>query len=86
MARGRLLEIDRSFVGDLHANEERSTTAVVRAIMALSKSQRMEVVAEGIETSEQREALMQLGCELGQGFYFARPQSLEAILAARQGG
>ncbi|WEN15084.1 EAL domain-containing protein [Rhodanobacter sp. AS-Z3] len=78
------LKIDRSFVCDLHANEERSTTAVVHAIMALAKSQRMEVVAEGIETSEQREALMALGCELGQGFYFARPQSLAAILASRQ--
>ncbi|MGY3039198.1 diguanylate cyclase (GGDEF)-like protein [Rhodanobacter sp. TND4EL1] len=80
------LKIDRSFVSDLRANEERSTTAVVRAIMALSKSQRMEVVAEGIETSEQREALVTLGCELGQGFYFGRPQSLAAILVSREAG
>lgn len=77
------LKIDRSFVCDLQANEERSSTAVVRAIMALSKSLRMEVVAEGIETAEERDALMMLGCELGQGFYFARPQSLATILASR---
>ncbi|TBR10722.1 MAG: EAL domain-containing protein [Lysobacter sp.] len=77
------LKIDRSFVGDLRREEEGSSTAVVRAILALSHSQRMEVVAEGIETEEQRQALIALGCNLGQGFFFARPCSLEDILAAR---
>jgi diguanylate cyclase (GGDEF)-like protein len=77
------LKIDRSFIGDLQANEQRSSTAVVRAIMALSSSQGMEVVAEGIETEEQRAALISLGCTLGQGYYFARPQSLENLLAQR---
>jgi predicted signal transduction protein with EAL and GGDEF domain len=77
------LKIDRSFVGDLKPTEEGSSTAVVRAILALSRSQRMEVVAEGIETETQRQALLDLGCELGQGYFFAKPQSLEAILARR---
>ncbi|MFC0679602.1 EAL domain-containing protein [Lysobacter korlensis] len=77
------LKIDRSFICDLEANEERSSTDVVRAIMALSTSQRMEVVAEGIETQGQRDALIALGCELGQGYFFARPQSLEALIAGR---
>ncbi|TZF90513.1 bifunctional diguanylate cyclase/phosphodiesterase [Lysobacter lacus] len=77
------LKIDRSFVGDLRMDEDRSSTAVVRAILALSDSQRMEVVAEGIETQEQRTALMALGCVFGQGYFFAHPQSLEHILAAR---
>jgi len=77
------LKIDRSFVGDLQLAEEGGSTAVVRAILALSRAQRMEVVAEGIETNDQRETLLSLGCELGQGFLFARPESLEAILAAR---
>ncbi|GHA79091.1 bifunctional diguanylate cyclase/phosphodiesterase [Lysobacter bugurensis] len=77
------LKIDRSFIGDLQANEQRSSTAIVRAIMALSSSQGMEVVAEGIETEEQRAALLSLGCTLGQGYFFARPQSLESLLAAR---
>jgi EAL domain-containing protein (putative c-di-GMP-specific phosphodiesterase class I) len=43
----------------------------------------MEVVAEGIETDVQRRALLALGCELGQGYYFAKPRSLDAILATR---
>jgi EAL domain-containing protein (putative c-di-GMP-specific phosphodiesterase class I) len=56
---------------------------VVRAILALSRAQQMEVVAEGIETEDQRRALLALGCELGQGYLFARPASLEALLAGR---
>jgi EAL domain-containing protein (putative c-di-GMP-specific phosphodiesterase class I) len=51
---------------------------VVRAILALSRAQRMEVVAEGIETEAQRQALLALGCELGQGYLFARPAPLGA--------
>ena len=77
------LKIDRSFVGDLKPTEEGASTAVVRAILALSRSQRMEVVAEGIETEAQRRALQALGCELGQGYLFAKPRSLGAILEAR---
>jgi diguanylate cyclase (GGDEF)-like protein len=76
------LKIDRSFVGDLQSGAERGSAAVVRAILALSRAQQMEVVAEGIETEDQRRALLALGCELGQGYLFARPASLEALLAA----
>lgn len=78
------LKVDRSFVGDLDPGEERNSTAVVRAILALSQAQRMEVVAEGIETEQQRQALIDLGCELGQGYLFARPQSLDTIEASRR--
>jgi EAL domain-containing protein (putative c-di-GMP-specific phosphodiesterase class I) len=75
------LKIDRSFVGDLQSGAERGSAAVVRAILALSRAQQMEVVAEGIETEDQRRALLALGCELGQGYLFARPASLDALLA-----
>lgn len=70
------LKIDRSFICDLSPHEEGGSTAVVRAILALSQAQRMEVVAEGIETEAQRQALIALGCELGQGYLFARPAPL----------
>lgn len=76
------LKIDRSFICDLSPHEEGRSTAVVRAILALSQAQRMEVVAEGIETESQRQALLALGCELGQGYLFARP----APLLAREPG
>jgi diguanylate cyclase (GGDEF)-like protein len=77
------VKIDRSFISDLRLDEEGGSAAVVRAILALSRAQRLEVVAEGIETEDQRLALLALGCELGQGYYFAKPRSLEAILVAR---
>ncbi|MGY4514915.1 diguanylate cyclase (GGDEF)-like protein [Lysobacter sp. HA18] len=77
------VKIDRSFISDLQIEEEGGSTAVVRAILALSRAQRLEVVAEGIETEAQRQALMVLGCELGQGYFFAKPASLGSILASR---
>jgi diguanylate cyclase (GGDEF)-like protein len=80
------VKIDRSFVMDLVPGERGGSTAVVRAILALSQSQSLEVVAEGVETEEQRQLLLELGCVLGQGYFFARPQSLGHILKARLGG
>jgi diguanylate cyclase (GGDEF)-like protein len=68
------LKIDRSFVSDLKPGLPRGNTAIVRAILALARSLNIEVVAEGIETSAQREALLELGCRYGQGFLFAHPR------------
>jgi len=70
------LKIDRSFVHDLHSVASSSSAPVVRAIRAMAQSLGMEVVAEGIETQDQREALLQLDCAMGQGFLFAEPQPL----------
>ena len=77
------VKIDRSFISDLQIEEEGGSAAVVRAILALSRAQRLEVVAEGIETEAQRRALLTLGCELGQGYFFAKPASLGSIRASR---
>ncbi len=70
------LKIDRSFVTDLQPDLGGSSAAVVRAILALAGSLGMEVIAEGIETVVQRDALRELKCRLGQGFLFARPKPL----------
>ena len=78
------VKIDRSFISDLRLEDEGGSTAVVRAILALSRAQRLEVVAEGIETDAQRRALLSLGAEIGQGYFFAKPASLDAILAGRK--
>jgi diguanylate cyclase (GGDEF)-like protein len=78
------VKIDRSFILDLAPGESGGSTAVVRAILALSRSQSLEVVAEGVETDEQRRLLLDLGCELGQGYYFAKPGSLAQILGSRR--
>lgn len=71
------LKIDRSFVAELGKPDSKGSEAVIRAILALAKSLDIEVVGEGIETEIQRNILLKLGCDCGQGFLFARPQRLE---------
>jgi EAL domain-containing protein (putative c-di-GMP-specific phosphodiesterase class I) len=66
-----MLKVDRSFVDGL--GKEPGNTAIVRAVIGLAHALDLEVVAEGIETAEQLSRLQALGCELGQGFYFAKP-------------
>ena len=76
------LKIDRSFVAELQSDLSGSAAAVVRAIRALAGSLGMEVIAEGIETKAQCDALMRLECSIGQGFLFALPRpALELTLA-----
>jgi diguanylate cyclase (GGDEF)-like protein len=68
------LKIDRSFVADLAPDADDGSTAVIRAILALAGALGMQVIAEGIETEAQHDALARLGCQFGQGFLYARPQ------------
>jgi diguanylate cyclase (GGDEF)-like protein len=68
------VKIDRSFVADLRTGDAGGSAAVVRAVLALASTLGMEVVAEGIETTQQREQLIGLGCTLGQGFLFSQPR------------
>ena len=65
------LKIDRSFVRDLETSPR--VEAVIETVCRLARQLRMKVVAEGIETSEQLMAVQRLGCDLGQGYLFARP-------------
>ena len=71
------LKIDRSFVKGL--SHEGGDTAIVRAVVTVAKSLNMDVTAEGIETDQQRIELKTLGCDLGQGFLFARPSAPEHL-------
>jgi diguanylate cyclase (GGDEF)-like protein len=66
------IKIDRSFVSALQRNERGGSTPVVRAVLAMARTLGMDVIAEGVETDEQRECLLEMGCELGQGFLFSR--------------
>ena len=70
-----ILKMDRSFLSSEH---EQSSLAA--AIVALGNSLRLDVVAEGIELPEQIVSLRDLGCELGQGFLFAKPMNQEALI------
>ncbi len=71
------LKIDKSFVSEIGRSAK--SEALLAGIIALGKSLHLEVVAEGIETPEQRQHLQQLGCDIGQGFGLGRPQPPEAI-------
>jgi diguanylate cyclase (GGDEF)-like protein len=73
------VKIDRSFVTPLTPGGGGASEAVVRAIMALAKSQGLDVIAEGVETVTQRDALLALGCTMGQGWLYSRPLPLEAM-------
>jgi diguanylate cyclase (GGDEF)-like protein len=75
------LKIDRSFVASLGGGDA-TGDACVRAIVALARSLKLDVFAEGIETVVQRDALLELGCTMGQGFLFARPQPPSQSLPA----
>jgi diguanylate cyclase (GGDEF)-like protein len=68
------LKVDRSFVSEMETGSENGE--IVRTIVALAKTLRMNVVAEGIESIHQIHQLQILGCEYGQGFLFSRPVPL----------
>jgi diguanylate cyclase (GGDEF)-like protein/PAS domain S-box-containing protein len=70
-----ILKMDRSFLASEHEN-----SGLAAAIIALGNTLQLHVVAEGIEVPEQITSLRDLGCELGQGFFFARPMNDEALV------
>jgi diguanylate cyclase (GGDEF)-like protein len=77
------IKIDRAFVSGMEA--DRRNAAIVRSTIELGHNLGLSVVAEGVETEHEREQLRRFGCDLGQGFHFARPmpaEALEAWLAA----
>ncbi len=64
------LKIDRSFVREMERSQQ--STAVVSAILALARALNLRVVAEGVETVQQMDALHRLGCHIMQGFLFSK--------------
>lgn len=72
------IKIDRSFISGMAKNQE--DHAIVSAMIAMAKSLKIDILAEGIETEQQLELLEKLGCVQGQGFYFSRPLSPEKCM------
>ncbi|MBT4492616.1 MAG: EAL domain-containing protein [Gammaproteobacteria bacterium] len=65
------LKIDRSFIKDIHENED--DQEITRAIIAMGQSLNLATLAEGVETEEQVEILREYGCDYIQGFFFSKP-------------
>ena len=72
------LKIDRSFIQHLPGTSE--DKAIVQAVIALGKALNLEVIAEGVETASQRDFLISEHCDAVQGYLFARPVELKALL------
>jgi predicted signal transduction protein with EAL and GGDEF domain len=73
------VKIDKAFVQELHTDER--ANAIVRTILDLARNLGLHVVAEGVETEDMWNRLRELGCELAQGFYVARPMPADDVLA-----
>ncbi len=71
------LKIDRSFIQDIPENKE--YIAVVKAIIALAESLKLDLIAEGVETSEQRDFMIEHGCINIQGYYYSHPVPAKEI-------
>jgi diguanylate cyclase (GGDEF)-like protein/PAS domain S-box-containing protein len=77
------LKIDRSFVTGMCQDE--NAREIIRTILSLAQNLRMHVTAEGIETRDQAAALRNLGCDYGQGYYFAKPMPAESATEFTRG-
>ncbi|GBG01747.1 hypothetical protein AZSI13_10740 [Azospira sp. I13] len=74
------IKIDQSFVRDIGSDPE--DAAIVEAIIAMSRTLNLQVVAEGVETEAQRAFLAERGCHVFQGYLFGRPMPADMFLAA----
>jgi EAL domain-containing protein (putative c-di-GMP-specific phosphodiesterase class I) len=72
------VKIDRSFVTDVTSDND--DAAIVAAIISMSHSLNLKVIAEGVETLEQMEFLLQHQCDEVQGYYLARPMSADHVI------
>ncbi len=68
-----MLKIDKSFVQEMLT--DRGDMEIVKAVISLAQSMNLQLIAEGIENEAQKDMLIKLGCEVGQGYLFSKPLS-----------
>ena len=84
-----IVKIDQVFVDRLGHGHDDANKAIVSAMIQLAHNLGLGVTAEGVETASQYQALVELGCDSCQGFYFAHPMSsvqFDALVEGRLGG
>lgn len=83
-----IIKIDRSFVANIHAKRE--SMAIVRAVTTLAGALAVPVCVEGIENEAAYDAVVTLGCQIGQGWYFGKPmpadQAVELLASRKRSG
>ena len=74
------IKIDQSFVRGIPSDTD--DVAITKTIVSLGKNLGLNVIAEGVETEEQRDFLLSIGCEYGQGYYYYKPMPAAEFLKA----
>ena len=78
-----ILKLDMQFIRS--ETTKPKSQGILRHIMAIAGTMGLRVVAEGVETKEQLERLCEIGCDYGQGYYFAKPMPCEAFETLMRG-
>jgi EAL domain-containing protein (putative c-di-GMP-specific phosphodiesterase class I) len=71
------VKLDMNFLGS--ASDEERKKEILESIVEMVKKLKMTIIAEGVETKEQLNYLKKIGCDLFQGFYFAKPMKVESF-------
>ena len=71
------LKLDRGFLTELEGTDHQKQKIIIEHMIDLSKSLKIDTVAEGIETKEDEDMVRELGCDFGQGYYYSRPVPAE---------
>jgi EAL domain-containing protein (putative c-di-GMP-specific phosphodiesterase class I) len=71
------LKIDKSFINDIPGNQE--DEALIKAIVAMGHSMHLDIVAEGVETQKQEKFLLDIGCNIMQGYLYYKPMKADKI-------
>ena len=72
------IKIDQSFVRDIHLSA--GDQAIAKTLLYLGKNLRKDIIAEGVETKEERDCLIHMGCDQFQGYFYDRPMPLEDLV------
>ncbi len=74
-----VLKIDREFIKKISIDGMEKENNIINAVISLARNLKLDIIAEGIETSEQAEYLLINDCDYGQGYFYDKPMSVEQL-------